>query len=97
MNKKNLIVTGVILMVLGALLPVIYFLLDIFSLGILTAVTFGMDLVCCCSVSPLVFIAGVILLIVGLVKKEDTPINSQPPFEKANSITIPSKEMMDEF
>lgn len=58
-------------MVASGGLPLMYFILDIFSLGILTMITLGLDWACCCSVSGLLFVIGLVLLIVGLVKDKD--------------------------
>lgn len=63
--------TGIGLMIGSVGLPILYFILDIFSLGILTVITLGFDWICCCSVSGLAFTIGLVLMIVGLVKHKD--------------------------
>lgn len=62
---------GIFLMATSFLFPFGYLILDLLSLGILTVLTLGLDWVCCCGLNSLLFIIGLILLIVGLVKGKD--------------------------
>ncbi|MFO8052307.1 MAG: hypothetical protein R6V01_11520 [Thermoplasmatota archaeon] len=68
--KKNLVIAGAIMMGAGVFLPIIYFLLMFVGFVFVSIITLGLDWVCCLTVSPLLFIAGLVLLIVGLVQKD---------------------------
>jgi hypothetical protein len=67
--KKGLVIAGSIMMGAGVFLPVIYFLLMFVGFIFVSMLTLGLDWLCCLTVSPLLFIAGLILLIIGLVQK----------------------------
>lgn len=68
--KKNLVITGACLMAAGFFLPILYGILMIFGFWLITLVTLGLDWVCCGTVSPLLFIAGLVILIIGIVQKD---------------------------
>ena len=70
MNSKNVIL-GICLLVAPILMVIIYGILTVISFGLISTITFGLDWTCCCSVSALMLLAGIVLLIVGLVQKKD--------------------------
>jgi hypothetical protein len=65
--KSGYVIFGILLMIVSFLFPAGYFVLDLLSLGILTALTLGMDWLCCCGLNSILFIIGLVLFIVGLV------------------------------
>jgi hypothetical protein len=65
--RKGLLFSGIALIIISIILPMVYGGLTLISLGIISMLTLGMDWACCCTVTPILFIVGLILTILGFV------------------------------
>jgi hypothetical protein len=70
--------TGIILMVISGVLFILAFLIDLlFSVAL--GQLFSLFTSVCCMISPLIFIAGFVLMIIGLVQKKPSRPTYRPP------------------
>lgn len=86
MGKKT---TGWILLITSFVMPTFYFIIDLFTLFILTMITIGIDWVLCCSLSLTFFIIGLVFILSE--SKEVKRQNQNVISVKAQDIRSPQK------